>query len=216
MPYASQIDGVMHACGHDLHTAMLVGAARLLSARQAELPGSVVFMFQPGEEGFAGARLMIEEGVLEASGERAVAAYGLHVSSSELPAGLFAGRPGAQLAAADQLEVTVRGRGGHASRPSLAADPIPVACEIVTALQTLVTRRFDVFDPVVITVGSFHAGTADNIIPATAELKATVRTFSPAARATVRDASVQLIRQIAAGARPDRRRRVRRRVPGHR
>ena len=175
VPYASKIDGAMHACGHDLHTAMLVGAARLLSARQAELPGSVVFMFQPGEEGFAGARMMIEEGVLEASGERAAAAYGLHVSSSELPGGLFAGRPGAQLAAADQLEVTVRGRGGHASRPSLAADPIPVACEIVTALQTLVTRRFDVFDPVVITVGSFHAGTADNIIPASAELKATIR-----------------------------------------
>jgi amidohydrolase len=199
VPYASKIDGAMHACGHDLHTAMLVGAARLLSARQAELPGSVVFMFQPGEEGFAGARMMIEEGVLEASGERAVAAYGLHVSSSELPGGLFAGRPGAQLAAADQLEVTVRGRGGHASRPSLAADPIPVACEIVTALQTLVTRRFDVFDPVVITVGSFHAGTADNIIPASAELKATIRTFSAAARATVRDASVQLIRKIAEG-----------------
>jgi amidohydrolase len=198
VPYASQVDGAMHACGHDLHTAMLVGAARLLSARQAELPGSVVFMFQPGEEGMAGARLMIEEGVLEASGERAAAAYGLHVSSSEMRAGVFAGRPGAQLAAADQLEVTVRGRGGHASRPSLAADPIPVACEIVTALQTLVTRRFDVFDPVVITVGSFHAGTADNIIPAAAELKATIRTFSPAARARVRDAAVRLARQIAA------------------
>jgi hippurate hydrolase len=198
VPYSSQVDGAMHACGHDLHTAMLVGAARLLSARQAELPGSVVFMFQPGEEGMAGARLMIEEGVLEASGERAVAAYGLHVSSSEMRAGVFAGRPGAQLAAADQLEVTVRGRGGHASRPSLAADPIPVACEIVTALQTLVTRRFDVFDPVVITVGSFHAGTADNIIPAAAELKATIRTFSPAARARVRDAAVLLARQIAA------------------
>jgi amidohydrolase len=199
VPYASQVSGAMHACGHDLHTAMLVGAARLLAQRQAELPGSVVFMFQPGEEGFAGARLMIEEGVLEASGERAIAAYGLHVSSSELPAGLFTGRPGAQLAAADQLFVTVRGRGGHASRPSLAADPIPVACEIVTALQTLVTRRFDVFDPVVITVGSFHAGTADNIIPATAELEATVRTFSPAARATAREASVQLVRKIAEG-----------------
>jgi amidohydrolase len=197
LPYSSQIDGAMHACGHDLHTAILVGAARLLSARQAELPGSVVFMFQPGEEGLGGAKLMISEGVLEASGERPVAAFGLHVTSSELPAGLFAGRPGAQLAAADQLEVVVRGRGGHASRPSLAADPIPVACEIVTALQTLVTRRFDVFDPVVITVGSFHAGTAENIIPASAAFKATIRTFSPTARSTVRDASVQLIRKIA-------------------
>jgi amidohydrolase len=198
VPYASQVDGAMHACGHDLHTAILVGAARLLSARQAELPGSVVFMFQPGEEGDGGAKLMIGEGVLEASGERAVAAYGLHVSSSELPCGLFAGRPGAMLAAADTLEVTVRGRGGHASRPALAADPIPVAAEIVTALQVLVTRQFDVFDPVVITVGSIHAGTAENIIPDYAELGATIRTFSPGARARVRDASVRLAEGIAA------------------
>jgi amidohydrolase len=197
VPYASAVDGAMHACGHDLHTAMLVGAARLLSARQAELPGSVVFMFQPGEEGFGGAQLMIDEGVLDASGERAVAAYGLHVSSSELPGGLIAGRPGAMLAAADQLFVTVRGRGGHASRPNLAADPIPVACEIVTALQTMVTRQFDVFDPVVITVGSFHAGTAENVIPDYAELKATVRSFSPGARAQARDASLRLIAAIA-------------------
>jgi amidohydrolase len=197
VPYASAVAGAMHACGHDLHTAMLVGAARLLSARQAELPGSVVFMFQPGEEGFGGAQLMIDEGVLDASGERAVAAYGLHVSSSELPGGLIAGRPGAMLAAADQLFVTVRGRGGHASRPNLAADPIPVACEIVTALQTMVTRQFDVFDPVVITVGSFHAGTAENVIPDYAELKATVRSFSPGARAQARDASLRLIAAIA-------------------
>jgi amidohydrolase len=111
---------------------------------------------------------------------------------------MFAGRPGPMLAAADQLEVTVRGRGGHASRPSAAADPIPVACEIVTALQTLVTRKFDVFDPVVITVGSFHAGTADNVIPDTATLEATIRTFSPEARALAMDATVRLIREIAA------------------
>ena len=197
VPYASQVPGVMHACGHDLHTAMLAGAARLLSARRAELPGTVIFMFQPGEEGFGGARQMIEEGVLDAAGDRPVAAYGMHVASGMLPLGLWTGRPGPMMAAADTLEVTVRGRGGHASQPHRSADPIPVACEIVTALQTLVTRKFDVFDPVVITVGSFHAGTADNVIPDDARFSATVRSFSAAARDAVKDASSRLIREVA-------------------
>src|SRR6204780_1774691 len=197
LPYASRNDGVMHACGHDLHTAMLAGAARLLAARQGELAGNVIFMFQPGEESYAGAEQMISEGVLDAAGSRPVAAFGLHVASGLLPLGMLTSRDGTMMASADTMEVTVQGRGGHGSQPHRAADPIPAACEIVTALQTLVTRRFDVFDPVVITVGSFHAGTADNIIPATAELKATIRTFSPTARATVRDASVRLIRKIA-------------------
>jgi amidohydrolase len=199
LPYSSRVAGAMHACGHDLHTAMLVGAARLLSARQAELAGNVIFMFQPGEEGRGGARLMIEEGVLDAAGQRPVAAFALHVSSSMQPAWTFASRAGAILAAADTLQVTVRGRGGHASQPHRAADPIPAACEIVTALQTLVTRRFDVFDPIVITVGSFHAGTTDNVIPDAASFAATVRSFSPGARAAVRDASLRLVREIAAG-----------------
>jgi hippurate hydrolase len=198
LPYASEIDGAMHACGHDLHTAMLAGAARLLCARRGELAGNVIFMFQPGEEGFGGARLMIEEGVLAAAGELPAAAYALHVMSALLPAGVIATRGGPVLAAADVLRVTVRGRGGHASQPFRAADPIPAACEMVSALQTLVTRRFDVFDPVVVTVGSFHAGTADNVIPDEARFSATVRTFSVAARATVKDGSVRLIRDIAA------------------
>ena len=198
LPYASSVTGVMHACGHDLHTAMLVGAARILSARQAELPGNVIFMFQPGEEGLGGAAHMITEGVLDAAGARPVAAYALHAASAQFPRGMFATRPGSMMAAADILDVTVRGHGGHASQPHLAQDPIPAACEMVTALQTLVTRRFDVFDPVVITVGSFHAGTADNIIPDEAHFLATVRSFSGVARDRVRADSLRLIADLAA------------------
>jgi len=197
LAYSSQIDGAMHACGHDLHTAMLTGAARLLSARQPGLAGNVIFMFQPGEEGFAGARLMIDEGVLDAAGERPAAAYALHVASAQLPAGIWATRPGQVMAAADVLDVTVRGRGGHGSQPHHANDPIPAACAMVTALQTLVTRHFDVFDPIIITVGSFHAGSTDNVIPDEARFLATVRSFSAAARDQVKDASVRLVADIA-------------------
>jgi amidohydrolase len=197
LSYASGVDGVMHACGHDLHTAMLAGAARLLSVRRAELAGNVIFMFQPAEETAGGAARMIAEGVLDAAGDRPVAAFGLHVTSSLLPLGVFASRDGTLMAAADTLQVTVRGRGGHGSQPHLAADPVPAACEIVTALQTLVTRRFDVFDPVVITVGSFHAGTASNVIPDEARLAASVRSFSPGARARVMDEAPRLVREVA-------------------
>ncbi len=197
VPYASRIDGAMHACGHDLHTAMLAGAARLLSARKDELAGNVVFMFQPGEEGPGGARIMIDEGVLDAAGERPAAAYALHVASGLLPLGLIASRAGTIMAAADTLHVTVRGRGGHGSQPHRAADPVPVACEIVLALQTMVTRQFDVFDPIVVTVGTFHAGTADNVIPDDANFVATVRSFSPQARAAVQQAAPRLVRDIA-------------------
>jgi amidohydrolase len=196
--FTSRHEGVMHACGHDLHTAGLVGAARLLSARRAELAGDVVFMFQPGEEGMDGAGHMIAEGVLAAAGRPVDAAYGLHVLSSEIERGVFSSRPGSLMAASDGLFVRVIGAGGHGSTPYSALDPVPVACEMVTALQAMVTRRFDVFDPVVLTVGTFHAGTKRNIIPDDATFEATIRTFSPAVSAQVREYAVQLCQSIAA------------------
>ncbi|MCU7820460.1 M20 family metallopeptidase [Kitasatospora sp. DSM 101779] len=196
LPYASQVPGAMHACGHDLHTAALVGAARLLAERQGELAGSVVFMFQPGEEGGGGAALMVDEGVLDAAGERVAAAYALHVGAALLPGGWVASRPGPIMAASDTLRVTVRGRGGHGSSPHLALDPVPAACEAVLALQTMVTRRFDAFDPVVVTVGTFHAGTVENVIPDEAVFAATVRSFSPEARGRVVEEAVRVVRGV--------------------
>ncbi len=176
LEYASE-NGNMHACGHDLHTAGLVGAAQLLSAHREELQGNVVFMFQPGEEGLGGAGYMLREGLLQASGEKPIAAYAVHVWGLAAK-GLFQTRPGTMMAGSNQLHITVHGRGGHGSTPHTTADPVPVVAELVGALQTYVTRRVDVFDPVVITVTQLSAGVAINVIPNSAKLGATVRTLS--------------------------------------
>lgn len=199
LTFASRTDGVMHACGHDLHTAMLAGAARLLAERQNRLPGDVVFMFQPGEEGWKGAEIMIEEGILELAGRRADAAFGMHVFSGLTRHGGFITRPGIMMSASGVLHVTVRGIGGHGSAPYKAKDPVAVVTEMITSLQVAVTRQFDIFDPIVITVGLLRAGTASNVIPDTAYFEASVRTFSTMARDRIVELAPRLLTSIAHG-----------------
>lgn len=194
-PFASTVPGTMHACGHDSHVAMLAGAARLLHGRRDELRGSVKFLFQPGEEGYHGARFCIEEGLLE---EPTVdAAFAIHITPNR-KSGTLATRPGPLLAAADEIFVTVNGQGGHASMPHGAVDPIPVACEIVMALQSLITRSVDAFKPAVLTVASISAGTTTNVIPEHAQLSGTLRTVSEETRAEVHQGIERVVAGVAA------------------
>jgi len=200
LDFASHVDGCMHACGHDTHTAMLASAARLLSERRDDIAGRVLFMFQPGEEGHHGAKYMLDEGLpdvptlSDGSDSPVDAAFALHITSA-LPSGWISGRPGPVMASADTMMIRVTGRGGHASEPHRALDPIPVACEIVQALQTMITRSIDVFDPSVVTVGRISAGTTNNVIPEVAEIEGTIRATSEQTRAKVHDG----IRRVAEG-----------------
>ena len=193
--FASEVDGSMHACGHDAHTAMLVGAARLLHERRDLLHGSVRFMFQPGEEGHHGARFMVDEGVLDDE-LRVDGAFALHVSPN-LPSGSVWTRGGPLMASADVLDITVTGKGGHASSPYLANDPMPVAAQMVQALQVLATRRINTFDPIVVTITKIRAGTTDNVIPETVEMQGTLRAVSENSRGLAIDAMSRLVEGIA-------------------
>ncbi len=194
LPFASQVAGAMHSCGHDTHAAMLAGAAHVLCARADRIAGEVLFMFQPGEEGWHGARFMIGDGLIDPLPD---AAFALHIMPDS-PHGRIAGRAGPLMASADRFELVVEGRGGHASMPHQTMDPMPVACEIVTAIQSMVTRRFSVADPVVVTVSEIHAGTAHNIIPDRTVLRGTLRTLSAHNRTSLHAQLTTLATGIAA------------------
>ncbi|WP_193096222.1 M20 metallopeptidase family protein [Brevibacterium sp. FME17] len=196
LPYASK-NGAMHACGHDLHVAGLIGAARILAARREEIPGTVVFMFQPGEEGLGGGRMMIDEGILDVADRRPVAAFAIHVDG-RTPLGRFTTRPGPIMAGVNGMRIRIRGTGGHAAAPHLAIDPVPVSAEVILAIQSFRARRIAAHDPVVISIGRITSDSAaGNVLASQIDLEANVRHFSDAARVLVRDELPQMVRGIA-------------------
>lgn len=198
--FSSRVDNVMHACGHDTHTAMLAGAAHLLSSHRDDIHGRVLFMFQPGEEGHRGAVFMLEEGLLnvgplsDGTPSEITGAFAIHTTSS-LPTGFISTRGGPIMASSDTLSIRLTGKGGHASEPFRTLDPIPAACEVVQALQSMITRRINVFNPGVLTITKINAGTAFNVIPETAEINGTIRAISEHTRRQIHDG----VRRVAEG-----------------
>ena len=191
LPYASKTPGKMHACGHDGHTAMLLGAARYLSETR-NFAGNAVVIFQPAEEGGAGAAAMIKDGLLDRFGIEQV--YGMH-NGPGIPIGSFAIRPGPIMASTDAVDIRIEGRGGHAARPHTTIDSVMVGAQLVVALQSIVSRSVDPLESAVVSMCEFHAGNARNVIPQTAELKGTVRTLTP----EVRELVEQRLREVVDG-----------------
>jgi amidohydrolase len=193
-PFASGTPGVMHACGHDGHTAIAITLAEILAARRAEVPGTAVFLFQPAEEVFGGAKPMIEAGVL--NNPRVQEVYGLHLTT-QTPVGHVGVRPGPSMASADFFDVEIQGQGGHGAYPHLSVDPITVAANVLLGMQNLVSREIAAKEPAVLTVGQILAGTKHNIIPATAVMRGSLRTFSQMVRDQVIERLGSFVTDIA-------------------
>jgi len=192
-PYASTVPGAMHACGHDGHVAMLLGAARVIAERREEVAGTLVLCFQPAEEGKGGAKAMVDEGMLERFGiERA---YGLHLFS-HLPTGILGFRSGPFYASSDSIEIRIEGRGGHGAAPHLSIDPILVAAEFVASVQKVVSRQIDPVEPAVVTIGAIHGGTTHNVIPSAVTMLGTVRAFDHGVRERMAERIERVLRGV--------------------